>query len=178
MPPRAGGNGAGMVTLHVQPRPTPAERARRRTSKSRSTIGWASFAEVIEDWAAPRQSWEFTLHEGHEFGRSNNVEARLLFVEGAQTSSLVFRLEQLDEATDTGERARSAVRGERRNRQARAADPQRPRRRALPHPARSRRPATPLVSRLWSRRASSSTPPASTAGSRAVPTSPSPFCSG
>jgi len=57
----------------------------------------------MEDWIAPRQAWELTLREGHEFGRANNVEARVLCVEGEQTSSLVFRLEQLDEATDTGD---------------------------------------------------------------------------
>ncbi len=48
----------------------------------------------------PRQNWEFTLQEGHDFGRANNVEGRLLFVAGEQTSSLVFRLEQLDGAED------------------------------------------------------------------------------
>ena len=45
---------------------------------------------------APRQQWEFTLREGHDFGRANNVEARILFAEGEQTSSLRFRLDQLD----------------------------------------------------------------------------------
>jgi hypothetical protein len=90
-----------MVTLHVQPRPTPAERADAELEIAvDDQLG--DFAEIIEDWVAPRQAWEFTLHEGHEFGKTNNVEARLLFVEGTQTSSLVFRLEQLDEVTDTG----------------------------------------------------------------------------
>lgn len=57
---------------------------------------------IVEDWVAPRQAWELTLHEGHDFGRTNNVEGRLLCVSGEQTSSLVFRLDQLDGATDTG----------------------------------------------------------------------------
>ena len=60
-------------------------------------------AATIEDWVVPRQSWEFTLHEGHDFGRANNVEGRLLFVAGEQTSSLRFRLDQLDVAEDLGE---------------------------------------------------------------------------
>jgi hypothetical protein len=90
-----------MVTLHVQPRPTPAERAEDELEISVDDK-LADFAGALEDWSAPRQSWEFTLHEGHEFGRANNVEGRLLFVEGSQTSSLAFRLEQLDEVTDTG----------------------------------------------------------------------------
>ena len=34
---------------------------------------------------------------------TNNVEARLLFVAGEQTSSLLFRLEQLDAVEDTGQ---------------------------------------------------------------------------
>jgi hypothetical protein len=90
-----------MVTLHVLPRPTPAERAEDELEISVEDR-LADFAGAIEDWAAPRQSWEFTLHEGHEFGKANNVEGRLLFADGAQTSSLAFRLEQLDEVTDTG----------------------------------------------------------------------------
>ena len=90
-----------MVTLHVQPRPTPAERAEMELEiQVEERLG--ELAEVIEDWVTPRQSWELTLREGHEFGKANNVEAQLLFVEGTQTSSLSFRLEQLDEATDTG----------------------------------------------------------------------------
>lgn len=55
---------------------------------------------TIEDWAAPQPSWEFTLHEGHDFGRRNNVEGRLLFVSGEQTSSLRFRLDQIDVVDD------------------------------------------------------------------------------
>jgi hypothetical protein len=90
-----------MVTLHVQPRPTPAERAEAELEIAVDEQ-LSDFAEIVEDWVTPRQSWEFTLHEGHEFGKANNVEARVLFVEGTQTSSLVFRLEQLDEVTDTG----------------------------------------------------------------------------
>jgi uncharacterized protein YheU (UPF0270 family) len=51
----------------------------------------------------PRQGWELSLREGTDFGRTNNVEAVLLLVAGEQTSSLAFRLDQLDSATDTGE---------------------------------------------------------------------------
>src|SRR4029078_245147 len=60
-------------------------------------------AATIEDWAAHRTDWEFSLREGHHFCRANNVEARLLYVDGTQTSSLLFRLDQLDRATDTGQ---------------------------------------------------------------------------
>jgi hypothetical protein len=90
-----------MPTLQVQPRETPAERADRAVEVE---VGeeLSVHAAMIEDWIAPRQSWEFALREGHAFGRPNNVEARLLFVAGEQTSSLLFRLDQLELADDTG----------------------------------------------------------------------------
>jgi hypothetical protein len=90
-----------MPTLQVHPRPTPEERADRaldvEVDESLSVL-----ATTIEEWTGPRQNWEFTLHEGHDFGRTNNVEARLLFAAGEQTSSLVFRLDQLERADDVG----------------------------------------------------------------------------
>src|SRR5215210_7559146 len=95
------GNPRDMATLHVQPRPTPEERADTELEVDVEDE-LSDFAMVIEDWVTPRQGWEFTLHEGHDFGRANNVEGRLLFAAGEQTSSLVFRLDQLDAATDTG----------------------------------------------------------------------------
>ena len=88
-----------MATLHVRPRPTPEERAGtdlRLEVDEALTV----FASTLEEWAAPRQAWEFTLHEGHDFGRGNNVEGRLLFASGEQTSSARFRLDQLDSVED------------------------------------------------------------------------------
>jgi len=91
-----------MTTLQVQPRPTPEERQDVPVEVDvEEPLG--EFATMLEDWVAPRQNWELTLVEGHDFGRANNVEARLLYAEGEQTSTLSFRLEQLDEVTDTGE---------------------------------------------------------------------------
>jgi hypothetical protein len=89
-----------MTTLQVQPRPTPEERHDAPVEvpvDERLT----DFVATIEDWVAPRQGWEFTLHEGHDFGRSNNVEARLFFAAGEQSASVSFRLDQLDSADDT-----------------------------------------------------------------------------
>ena len=60
-------------------------------------------AATIEEWISHRQGWEQALVEGHDFGRPNNVEARLLFAQGEQTSTLVIRLDQLDAVDDTGE---------------------------------------------------------------------------
>ena len=90
-----------MATLQVQPRPTPEERD-DRALEVEVDEAVAVLAETIEDWAAPRQNWEFTLHEGHEFGKSNNVEAQLLFVGGEHTCTLNFRLDQLDRCDDVG----------------------------------------------------------------------------
>ena len=91
-----------MATLEVLPRPTPEERPDAPV-EIQVDEDLVVHAATIEDWAAPRQAWELSLHEGHEFGRANNVEVRLLFGAGEQTSSLQFRLEQLDAAEDTGE---------------------------------------------------------------------------
>jgi hypothetical protein len=91
-----------MPTLEVQPRPTPEERA---DTPVRVEVDEALtvHAATIEDWIAPRQNWELILREGHEFGRANNVEARLVFVSGEETASLTFRLDQLDAADDAGQ---------------------------------------------------------------------------
>ena len=91
-----------MATLQVLPRPTPEERQDRQVEIDVDEA-LTVFAETIEDWTTPRQGWEFTLHEGHDFGRANNVEGRILLVAGAASSSLMFRLDQLDAADDLGE---------------------------------------------------------------------------
>jgi hypothetical protein len=93
------GNRDAVPTLEVQPRQTPEERADTLVAIDVDDA-LTVHAEVIEEWVAPRQSWEFTLREGHEFGRANNVEAQVLFASGEQTSSLTFRLDQLDAADD------------------------------------------------------------------------------
>ena len=91
-----------MPTIEVQPRQTPEERA-FDSVEVEIEPELRDHAEIIEDWVARRQSWELQLREGHDFGRANNVEARLLVVAGEQTSSLAFRLEQLDRVEDFSE---------------------------------------------------------------------------
>ena len=91
-----------MPTMTVQPRQTPEERADTEV-EIEVDEAFTVHAATIEDWVAPRQNWELQLQEGTDFGRANNVEARVLFAGGEQTSSLVFRLEQLDSALDTGD---------------------------------------------------------------------------
>ena len=91
-----------MATIEVQPRNTPAERADAPV-KVEVEEEFRDHASIIEDWAEPRQAWAFTLREGHEFGRTNNVEVELLHAAGEQTSSLRFRLEQLTAVEDTGQ---------------------------------------------------------------------------
>ncbi len=91
-----------MTTMEVYPRETPAERADELVAVDvDDALG--VYAATIEDWVTPRQAWEATLREGTEFGRTNNVEVRLLFVAGEQTSALSFRLDQVTGADDTGE---------------------------------------------------------------------------
>ena len=91
-----------MSTLEVYPRDTPAERAEELVPVDvDEALG--VFVATIEDWVTPRQNWELTLREGTEFGKENNVEARILFVGGEQTSSLLFRLDQLDGADDASD---------------------------------------------------------------------------
>lgn len=88
-----------MPTLEVLPRSTPEERADAPVAVDvEGTL--ADLAETVETWTEHRQGWEFTLHEGQDFGRANNVEGRLLLASGEQTASLVFRLDQLDAADD------------------------------------------------------------------------------
>jgi hypothetical protein len=90
-----------MASIKVQPRDTPGDRAEAPVEvEVDETL--RDHAAIIEDWVAARQSWELQLREGHDFDRANNVEARILFVSGEQTSSLGFRLDQLDDVTDTG----------------------------------------------------------------------------
>ena len=91
-----------MARLEVLPRDTPEERADRPVEIDVSD-DLSVHAEIIEDWTSPRQNWDFYLREGHEFGRPNNVEGHLAFVAGEQTSTLMFRLDQLDAAEDFGE---------------------------------------------------------------------------
>ena len=89
------GKGKTVAMIEVQPRPTPEERADRPV-KIEVDDELTVFVASIEDWVAARPSWEWTLHEGHDFGRRNNAEGRLLFVAGEQTSSFRFRLDQVD----------------------------------------------------------------------------------
>ena len=91
-----------MPVLEVVPRPTPEERADAFV-EVQVDEQLALHAEMIEDWVTPRQNWELRLREGTDFDRPNNVEARVVFVAGEQTSSLGFRLDQLATVEDTGE---------------------------------------------------------------------------
>jgi hypothetical protein len=88
-----------VATMQVQPRPTPAERPDTPV-EIEVDEALTVFVAALEDWTTPRQPWELILHEGHAFGRANNVEVELLFAEGEQTSTLRFRLDQLDRAEE------------------------------------------------------------------------------
>ncbi len=85
--------------MEVQPRDTPAERANTPVAVEVDEE-LSTNAGIVEDWVTPRQNWEWTLREGHEFGRANNIEGRLLFVAAEQTTTFSFRLDQLDRAEE------------------------------------------------------------------------------
>jgi hypothetical protein len=91
-----------MATLRVHPRQTPAERPEHDVTVQIDEA-FSVLLSIVEDWVAPRQNWELELREGHEFGRPNNVEVELLYVNGEQTSTLSFRLLQLEFAEDLAE---------------------------------------------------------------------------
>jgi uncharacterized protein YheU (UPF0270 family) len=91
-----------MPTIEVQPRDTPGERADTPVEIAVDDA-IAVHATTIEDWTTPRQNWDFVLREGHDFGRTNNVEGLVLYVSGEHTSSLTFRFDQVDAVEDTGE---------------------------------------------------------------------------
>jgi hypothetical protein len=91
-----------MATFQVQPRETPAERGQDEIEVEIDEA-LTVHLDTIEEWVTPRQGWDVTFREGHEFGRANNVEVELLFATGEQTSSLRFRADQLDTVTDTGQ---------------------------------------------------------------------------
>jgi hypothetical protein len=99
LPPRPPGNETDLAILEVLPRPTPAERYNAAVEVEVDEA-LTVHAATIEDGVAPRQAWELALREGTDFDRPNNVEAILLFVIGEQTSSLTFRLDQLDSVQD------------------------------------------------------------------------------
>jgi hypothetical protein len=90
-----------MATLEVYPRETPEERANSLVPVEVDE-DLAVHAATLEEWVAPRQNWELTLRQGHDFGRTNNVEGSVIFVAGEHTSSLTFRLDQLTAVDDTG----------------------------------------------------------------------------
>jgi hypothetical protein len=91
-----------MPTIDVTPRPTPEDRYDASVAVEVDD-DLEVFAATIEDWVAPRQGWEFTLREGTDFGRPNNVEGHLVFAAGEQSSELLFRLDQLAKVDETTE---------------------------------------------------------------------------
>ena len=91
-----------MATLEVQPRDTPGERADTPVTVE-TDDALSVHAEQLEEWVAPLDHWELQLREGHDFGRENNVEARLLFSGGEHTCSIAFRLDQLGSLQGLGD---------------------------------------------------------------------------
>jgi hypothetical protein len=91
-----------MATMTVQPRPTPGERADSPVEVEVDDR-LADLAAMLDDFDGRQDNWDLALREGTDFGRVNNVEAQLLFAAGAGTSSISFRLDQLDGIDELGE---------------------------------------------------------------------------
>ena len=84
-----------MASLRVQPRDTPGERA-DATVEVEIAEDLALFADQLQEWTVDKARWETSFRPGHDFGRTDNIEARLLFVGADHTCSLTFRLDQLE----------------------------------------------------------------------------------
>ena len=84
-----------MPSLRVEPRDTPGERAEDHV-EIEIAEGVAVFTDQLEEWATGMEHWELSFRQGHDFGRADNVEARLLFAGGDHTCSLSFRLDQIE----------------------------------------------------------------------------------
>jgi hypothetical protein len=84
-----------MAPITVQPRETPGERADTPVEVELDE-SLAVHATELEDWVAIMEHWELVFRQGHDFGRADNVEARLLFTGPGHTCSLTFRLDQLE----------------------------------------------------------------------------------
>jgi hypothetical protein len=83
------------ATLRVLPRPTPGERSDTTVEVEIDEV-LADTAARLEEWIAPRQAWTVVFRQGHDFGRANNVEAVVEVSAGELTSSVMFRLDQVD----------------------------------------------------------------------------------
>ena len=91
-----------MASLRVEPRATPGERADTPVEvEVDETL--ALHATTLDEWAQKEEHWELTFRQGHDFGRPDNVEARLLFTGPSHTCSLSFRLDQLDSIQELGD---------------------------------------------------------------------------
>jgi hypothetical protein len=86
-------------TVRVNPRDTPGERADAPVEIELDDA-LATYVEQLEEWVAPLEHWTLTLQQGHDFGRANNVEAKLLFTGAGHTCSITFRLDQIDAVSE------------------------------------------------------------------------------
>jgi hypothetical protein len=91
-----------MASLRVAPRQTPGEHADVPVEvEIDETL--ALHAATLEEWANSVGQWELSFRQGHDFGRPDNVEAKLLFSGPGHACSLSFRLDQLDSIHELGD---------------------------------------------------------------------------
>jgi hypothetical protein len=91
-----------VANLKVEPRQTPGERAEKPVEvEIDETL--ALHAATLEEWASGVEQWELSFRQGHDFGRPDNVEAKLLFSGAGHACSIGFRLDQLDTIHELGD---------------------------------------------------------------------------
>ena len=91
-----------MASVRVEPRQTPGERAETPVEiEVDETL--ALHAATLEEWASGAGQWELSFRQGHDFGRPDNVEAKLLLAGPGHACSISFRLDQLDSIQELGD---------------------------------------------------------------------------
>ena len=91
-----------MANLRVESRAPPDERADTPVDvEVDETL--ALHAATLEEWADSVEQWELSFRQGHDFGRPDNVEAKLLFAGPGHACSISFRLDQLDTIYELGD---------------------------------------------------------------------------
>ena len=91
-----------MANLRVEPRQTPGERAETPVEVEIDETS-ALHAATLEEWASGAEQWQLSFRQGHDFGRPDNVEAKLLFTGPGHACSISFRLDQLDSIQELGD---------------------------------------------------------------------------
>jgi hypothetical protein len=91
-----------VANLRVESRASPDERADTPVDvEVDETL--ALHASTLEEWADGAEQWQLSFRQGRDFGRADNVEAKLRFAGRGHACSISFRLDQLDSIHELGD---------------------------------------------------------------------------